>query len=106
MLLAPTSGTDLIGYADLTLPPITLWEQRAAMIKLRVDGDNAPAQAKMFEAVLDQRALVDQANGLKGNRHQGRLDVRSGSAKCEPVGEGLATHPIKIREGRVWLRFA
>ena len=51
-----------IPYADLTLPPITLWEQRAAMAKLRVDGDNAPAQAKMFEAVLDQRALVDKAN--------------------------------------------
>ena len=32
------------------------------MAKLRVDGENAPAQAKMFEAVLDQRALVDQAN--------------------------------------------
>ena len=51
-----------IPYADLTLPPITLWEQRAAMVKLRVDGDNALAQAKMFEAVLNQRALVDQAN--------------------------------------------
>ena len=32
------------------------------MAKLRGDGDNAPAQAKMFEAVLDQRALVDKAN--------------------------------------------
>ena len=51
-----------IPYADLTLPPITLWEQRAAMAKLRDDGDNAPAQAKMFEAVLGQRALVESAN--------------------------------------------
>ena len=51
-----------IPYADLTLPPITLWEQRAAMAKLRDDGDNAPARAKMFEAVLDQRALVESAN--------------------------------------------
>ena len=51
-----------IPYADLTLPPITLWEQRAAMTKLRDDGDNAPAQTKIFEAVLDQRALVERAN--------------------------------------------
>ena len=51
-----------IPLADLTLPPITLWERRAAMAKLRVDGGNTPAQAKMFEAVVDQRALVDQAN--------------------------------------------
>ena len=57
-----------IPYADLTLPPITLWEQRAAMVKLRVDGDNAPAQAKMFEAVLDQRALVDMANSKTRRR--------------------------------------
>lgn len=57
-----------IPYADLTLPPITLWEERAAMVKLRVDGDNAPAQAKMFEAVLDQRALVDKANSKTRRR--------------------------------------
>ena len=31
------------------------------MANLRDDGDNAPAQAKMFEAVLDQRAWVDKA---------------------------------------------
>ena len=57
-----------IPYADLTLPPITPWEQSAAMVKLRVDGDNAPAQAKMFEAVLDQRALVDKANSKTRRR--------------------------------------
>jgi len=57
-----------IPYADLTLPPITPWEQSAAMVKLRFDGDNAPAQAKMFEAVLDQRALVDKANSKTRRR--------------------------------------
>ena len=32
------------------------------MAKLRAEGANAPAQAKMFEAVIDRRALVEQAN--------------------------------------------
>lgn len=32
------------------------------MTKLRDDGDNAPAQTNRFEAVLDQRALVERAN--------------------------------------------
>ena len=50
------------------MPPITLWEQHAAMGKLRVDGANAPAQAKMFEAVLDQRLLIDQANAKTKGR--------------------------------------
>jgi hypothetical protein len=40
-----------IPQADLTLPPITLWQRRVTMARLRVDDDNAPAQAKMFEAV-------------------------------------------------------
>ena len=50
-----------IPYADLFLPPITLWEQRAALADLRAHGDNAPAQAAIFRAVTAQRALVERA---------------------------------------------
>ena len=36
--------------------------------------------------------------------HQGRFDVRSGRALCEPLTEDLAVHPVQIRDGRVWVR--
>jgi putative transposase len=96
-----------IPYADLTLPPIALWEQRAAMAKLRVDGDNAPAQAKMFEAVLDQRALVDQANSkTKAARRsvQRRSDAISASTGAAKTRGGTVDYskPVKPAKAEVW----
>lgn len=96
-----------IPYADLTLPPITLWEQCAAMAKLRVDGDNAPAQAKMFEAVLDQRALVDKANSkTKAARRsvQRRSDAIGGPTGAAKTTSGSVDYskPVKPAKAEVW----
>ena len=35
-----------VPYADLGLPPITLWEQRAAIARLHAEGDAAPGEAR------------------------------------------------------------
>jgi putative transposase len=96
-----------IPYADLTLPPITLWEQRAAMAKLRGDGDNAPAQAKMFEAVLDQRALVDKANSkTKAARRsvQRRNDATNATMSAAKTTGGSVDYskPVKPAKAEVW----
>ena len=96
-----------IPYADLTLPPITLWEQRAAMAKLRVDGDNAPAQARMFEAVLDQRALVDKANSkTKAARRsvQRRSDAANTTTGAAKTTGGSVDYskPVKPAKAEVW----
>ena len=96
-----------IPYADLTLPPITLWEQRAAMAKLRIDGDNAPAQAKMFEAVLDQRALVDKANSkTKAARRsvQRRNDAANATMSEAKTTGGSVDYskPVKPAKAEVW----
>ena len=96
-----------IPYADLTLPPITLWEQRAAMAKLRGDGDNAPAQAKMFEAVLDQRALVDKANSkTKAARRsvQRRNDATNATTSSGKTTGGSVDYskPVKPAKAEVW----
>ena len=96
-----------IPYADLTLPPITLWEQRAAMAKLRVDGDNAPAQARMFEAVLDQRALVDKANSKTKaarrsvQRRNDAINAQTGAAKTTG-GSVDYSKPVKPAKAEVW----
>ena len=105
------AGTDgrhhPIPYVDLTLPPITLWEQRAAMAKLRVDGDNALTQAKMFEAVLDQRVLVDQANAkTKAARRsvQRRNDAVNATTGKVKTARGAVDYlkPVKPAESELW----
>lgn len=35
--------------------------------------------------------------------HQGRFDVRSGKAMCEPLTEDIRSYPIRIEEGRVYV---
>lgn len=100
-----------IPYADLTLPPITLWEQRAAMTKLRDDGDNAPAQTKMFEAVLDQRALVERANAkTKAARRSVQRGADAANATAgKAIGSSKRTgdsvdysKPVKPAKAEIW----
>lgn len=96
-----------IPYADLTLPPITLWEQRAAMAKLRVDGHNAPAQARMFKAVIDQRALIDTAKSkTKAARRsvQRRSDAANATISTPKAMGGPVDYskPVKPAKSEVW----
>ncbi len=36
--------------------------------------------------------------------HQGRFDVRDGTPRCAPVTEPIATWPVKIEAGRVYVQ--
>lgn len=35
--------------------------------------------------------------------HQGRFDVRTGQALCEPLTQDIRVYPVKIEGGRVWV---
>jgi naphthalene 1,2-dioxygenase system ferredoxin subunit len=35
--------------------------------------------------------------------HQGRFDLRTGAATCEPAVDALKVYPVKIEGGRVYL---
>ncbi|MDN0074331.1 non-heme iron oxygenase ferredoxin subunit [Crenobacter sp. SG2303] len=35
--------------------------------------------------------------------HQGKFDIRSGKALCEPLTEDLRTYPVKVEEGYVFI---
>lgn len=50
-----------IRYRDLTRPPITLWEHREALRRLREQGRSAVDEQLIFDAVEAQRALVAEA---------------------------------------------
>ena len=36
--------------------------------------------------------------------HQGRFDVRDGRATCAPASEALRCFPVKVEDGKVYLR--
>lgn len=36
--------------------------------------------------------------------HQGRFDVRSGKAMCEPLTADIRTYPVKVDDGNVWVK--
>jgi naphthalene 1,2-dioxygenase system ferredoxin subunit len=36
--------------------------------------------------------------------HQGRFDVRTGAATCEPAMAAIRCYPVKVEGGRVWLQ--
>ena len=89
------------------MQPITPWKRHAAMGKLRVDGANAPAQAKMFEAVLDQRLLVDQANAkTKAARRsvQRRNDAANATTGKVKTARCAVDYPkpVKPAESKLW----
>jgi hypothetical protein len=77
------------------------------MTKLRVYGDNAPTQAKMFEAVLDQRALVDQANA-KTNAARRSVQRRNDAVKATVdkamTARGAVDYskPVTHAESELW----
>jgi len=96
-----------IPYADLGLPPITLWEQRAAMRSLHEQGSNAPAQLAMFESVLRQRDLVEQAASKTkaARRHAQRRRDAALATMNAPSHEGRSvdySQPVTPSEGEVW----
>ena len=35
--------------------------------------------------------------------HQGRFDVRTGQAMCDPLSENVAVYPVKIEDGHVFV---
>ncbi|GKS93778.1 MULTISPECIES: non-heme iron oxygenase ferredoxin subunit [Comamonadaceae] len=38
--------------------------------------------------------------------HQGRFDVRDGSALCAPLTQGLRSYPVRVEQGTVYLKLA
>ncbi len=38
--------------------------------------------------------------------HQGRFDVRDGTATCAPASQALRCYPVKVEAGRIWLQLA
>lgn len=61
-LLAPDGRYYDLSYRDLGRPPISLWEQRLALRRLREDGRAAVDEDAIFKAIEAMRGIADQAS--------------------------------------------
>lgn len=80
-----------IPYRDLRLPPISLWEQQAAMKKLQADGRRAVDEIVLFEIIEEQRRLADGAR--KSTRERRAVEKRRQSASSLPSDRYVEQKP-------------
>lgn len=60
-LLAPDGHYYDLHYRDLSRPPISLWEHRLALRRLREEGRAGVDECAIFRTVATMRAIADEA---------------------------------------------
>ena len=95
-----------IPYRDLGAPPLSLWEQREAIKRLRADGRRLVDERLIFETALAQRALVESARkATRKRRTEGRHPLRqrtaaatSGAGDSAPASDFGDLPPFRVEE--------
>ena len=85
----PGGGHLRVPTADLSRPPVTLWEQRAATLALRDEGRLTVNEAAVTAAVVEQRRVLAAAHA--GSKAARRATARQ--PKAEP--KRTATQPAR-----------
>jgi len=92
-----------IPYRDLALPPISLWEHREAMKRLRQDGRQTVDERLIFSTILEQRKLVERARRTSRQRRaveriRPLVTSTANSASAEAPGEVSEITPYPVEE--------
>ncbi|MFM0079061.1 Mu transposase C-terminal domain-containing protein [Paraburkholderia sediminicola] len=61
-----------VRYADLRRPPISLFEQRAALKSIRARGQRTILEREIFETVMQQRSVIVNATRATRRRRRSR----------------------------------
>jgi naphthalene 1,2-dioxygenase system ferredoxin subunit len=96
--------TDVLAAADVPDDDVTAVTVGGAELALYgVDGtvfatDNicTHGHARLCDGFLD-------GHEIECPLHQGKFDIRSGQATCQPAVDALRTFPVKIENGRVFV---
>ena len=79
---------------------LTVFEDRAGRSGRTIDLKIVVARALRRNPEPDALfVLVGEPPGL----HQGRFDIRDGRALCSPLRENIATYPVRIEDGVVFV---
>ena len=72
-----------IPYRDLGAPPVTLWEHRNALQRLRADGLKSVDEKLIFQTIAEQRELLAAAARAE---HWGGIEARIGRTCFRSAG--------------------
>lgn len=103
-LLGPDGTYYDLGYRDLRRPPISLWEQRLALKRLREDGRSQVDEAAIFRTIQIMRDITDdavRASKTARRQRERRLRVIQGGANAPVAAEApraTETEPLNGRQ--------
>jgi putative transposase len=92
-LLGPDGVYYDVNYRDLRLPPISLWEHRLALKRLRGDGRSLVDEAAIFRTIEAMRAIADgamAASKTARRQRERRLKLVAGDGRQATHMEALA----------------
>jgi putative transposase len=96
----PTGGHARVPYADLRRRPVTQWEHREAMRRLRAEGRRTADEHAIFAAVEEQRRVLAEAQGRSkaARRSAARAGMAPGSAaRLHPEADPALDAEAKVR---------
>jgi putative transposase len=87
-------------YSDLRRPPISLWELLEARKRLRERGLRAENERAIFEAILEQRKIIESATTSRQRRRKERIVIEPLPAQPgeEPNGPAVEVEPYLVEE--------
>jgi putative transposase len=98
-LLAPDGQYYDLSYRDLRRPPITLWEHRLALKRLREDGRTSVDESAIFRTIETMRTITDEAvvaSKVARRQRERRLRlIQGGRVDAAP---GVADTPVLEKE--------
>jgi putative transposase len=108
---AGSDGYLAVPYRDLSHPPITLMEQRAALRELARDKQQAVTESTMFNTIAGQRVLVERARHktltARRKAQQKPMGVSSrprATRKAQPTADetALSNEPVQPYAVETW----
>jgi naphthalene 1,2-dioxygenase ferredoxin component len=81
---------------------VTVGEQELALF--RVGDDVFATDAMCTHGLARLCEGYVEGHEVECPLHQGRFDLRTGAATCEPATQAVAVHPVRIVDGRVLVR--
>jgi putative transposase len=109
-LLAPDGQYYDLHYRDLRRPPISLWEHRLALKRLREEGRQTVDENAIFRAIETMRSIADEATSaskIARRQRERRLRVIQGGRIDPPPTAAPMTGPPKAERqttGQPWER--
>jgi len=106
-VMGPDNTYHPIRYADLLLPPITLWEHRAAIQTLKEQGKTSLSERAIFQSVLAQRELIEKASAkTKSARRLAQRQRNAQSATLDQVPQAPGTidysKSVVVYDAEIW----